>query len=152
MNVPFIPRKIMKIDASESFRFAGQPGGYTDYEGFVITLDSGEQLAIGISNGQNCCESFGSVSSEDDLQSFVGATLLSYDIVDMDMAKQVNTVAAAEVYPVGEYNHDEGGAIFLNAETDRGALQFTVYNSHNGYYGHSVNVAFGNQFIHEDYL
>jgi hypothetical protein len=28
--------------------------------------------------------------------------------------------------------------MFVNLETDKDTLQLTVYNSHNGYYGHSA--------------
>jgi len=35
---------------------------------------------------------------------------------------------------------DCGDAVFLNIRTNRGNLQFAVYNAHNGYYGHSAYV------------
>jgi hypothetical protein len=35
---------------------------------------------------------------------------------------------------------DKGEAVFVNFETDRGTLQFTAYNGHNGYYGHTVYI------------
>lgn len=34
----------------------------------------------------------------------------------------------------------EGEAMFINFETSKGTLQFTLYNSHNGYYGHTAKV------------
>lgn len=50
------------------------------------------------------------------------------------------------------YGEGEGGdTMFVNIQTDRGILQFTAYNRHNGYYGHRAVVSC-NQLDYEDYL
>jgi hypothetical protein len=46
---------------------------------------------------------------------------------------------------------DEDNAMFVNVETDRGTLQFVLYNSHNGYYGHKARVV-SEQLKREEYL
>jgi hypothetical protein len=71
------------------------------------------------------------VSSDDEFHEFIGAELLSVDIVD----KALNKKTDIDVY--------EGGIIFVNIETSKGILQFAVYNEHNGYYGHSARVVVG---------
>ena len=34
----------------------------------------------------------------------------------------------------------ENDCMFINLETNKGTLQLTVYNQHNGYYEHSVRI------------
>jgi len=95
--------------------------------GFIITTTS-KNVLIGITTGQSCCESFGYFCTNDDTSEFIGAELFEVKIVD----ECLNVEKAPAIY--------EGGAIFVNFETSNGTLQFTVYNEHNGYYGHSVIV------------
>lgn len=35
---------------------------------------------------------------------------------------------------------EEGDFVFINLETNKGTLQFVLYNSHNGYYGHCSSI------------
>lgn len=83
-----------------------------------------------ISNFTSCCEDWGYFSSEDDYNDFIGAELLNVVIVD-------DALKCAEMDKFSEYHDD---AIFVNLETSKGVLQFAVYNSHNGYYGHTVRI------------
>jgi hypothetical protein len=100
-------------------------GSDHDKEGFVVTTDQ-QTIIIAIDAYQSCCESFGYLSSEDDFNEFIGANLLGIERVD----------AALRTHAELEYLED-GGAMFINLRTDRGTLQFVVYNKHNGYYGHT---------------
>jgi hypothetical protein len=103
-------------------------GGWNEeYEGYEILTEKG-QIYILINNSQSCCENWGYFAGNDDLESFIGAELLSVNRVDNCL----------NVSRLPGYGLDEGIAIFINLETDRGTLQFTVYNSHNGYYSHGV--------------
>ena len=103
-------------------------GGYSNYDGYRVTTDR-QEIVVLIDNGQTCCESFGYLDSFEDPAEFVGAELRNVAIVD----EAFNTLSdPGDCY--------EGGAVFVNFETDRGLFQLTVYNSHNGYYGHSVIV------------
>jgi len=98
---------------------------HTDYCGFYIETTK-QTILLLISNGASCCENFGYLHSEDNLEDFVGAELLKVEKVDTKLEKTtLNDV-------------DEGECIFINLETSKGTCQFAVYNSHNGYYGHSV--------------
>jgi hypothetical protein len=121
-----------------------------DLEGYVLKLTTGEELSIGIDSGQSCCEDYGYATTEDDLNSFIGAELLSYEVVNTELAVQHNKIADTDLFVIPEL--DSGDIVFLNVITDRGVLQFSVYNAHNGYYGHSAYVSFGEQKLYEDVL
>ena len=116
-------------------------GSFT-MDGYRITTDKHTFLLL-IDNGQSCCESWGYFSSEDDVNDFIGAELREVNVVD----KALNVKAFEENLP---YGPDEGGAIFVNFETDRGTFQLTVYNAHNGYYGHEILLAKGEGIIERD--
>lgn len=103
---------------------------YSEYDGFLIKTDK-QDIFIGIDNHQDCCEQFGYLTSEDNLKDFVGAQL--NNIIKVD--KALNSKILEQTNSL-----DEGSAIFVNLETSNGTLQFTVYNSHNGYYGHEAIV------------
>jgi len=103
-------------------------GQYDKYSGFAIDTED-TKILFGINNGPQCCEVWGYVASDDDLQSFVGADLLGVKLVD----EGLNVRVLDEVPEL-----DCGGAMFLNLETSRGTLQFTAYNAHNGYYSHDA--------------
>lgn len=98
-----------------------------DYDGYKVTTDK-RTLDVAVDNGQYCCESWGYMSSEDDLEGFVGATLLRVESVD----KALNTKTEPEYL--------DGSVYFVNFYTSKGMFQLVVYDSHNGYYGHSFKI------------
>ena len=102
-----------------------------NYDGYKVITDK-RTLDVAVDNGQCCCESWGYMSSEDDLESFVGATLLRVESVD----KALNTKTEPE-------SLDEGSVYFVNFYTSRGMFQLAVYDSHNGYYGHAFKIMEG---------
>ena len=99
-----------------------------DWEGFEVGTST-RTIRVCISNNQCCCESWGHLSSDDDLQQFVGAELIGVATVDTAMNKKTDP---------GDL--DEGDVSFVDFETDRGKFQLAVYDCHNGYYGHSVEI------------
>lgn len=113
--------KILKIE-EKGFQVLG---GYTYYEGFIITTDK-QTILIGIDNEPQCCEDWGYFMTNDDVSEFIGAELIDIKVVDECLSVE----KVPEIY--------EGGAMFINFETTAGTLQFTAYNEHNGYYGHSA--------------
>lgn len=118
--------KIVKIQ--EWYDFESDQNNGSKFDGYIITTDS-DTIKIGICNSQQCCESWGYLSSEDNLEKFIGSNLNDILVVDN----------ALKVYqPFREIS--ENDAIFVNLLTNRGTLQFVVYNEHNGYYGHRVIV------------
>lgn len=118
--------KIIRIEELNGAKRDGK--SYGGYEGFRVITDK-QSIEIGVSDARSCCESFGHISTPDDVKEFEGAYLLSISRVDEALKK----------YECLEYM-DEGQAIFINLETSKGTLQLTVYNSHNGYYGHTAYV------------
>lgn len=124
--------KITKIEEVFDYEVDGQPR--YDYDGFVITTDE-RQIKFLISNDRCCCENFGHLASLDDLNQFIGAELHSVGVVDTSLCTSKldeRSIATEE-------------CVFVNLETSAGQCQFTVYNSHNGYYGHNVLFMVGNE-------
>ena len=120
--------KILRIEELNGFKVEGDQYEMDEYDGFVIVTDQ-QTIKIGISNGQSCCESFGCLITNDNTKEFIGAKLLSIAIVD----NQLDTKKIEALEYLGE-----GGAMFVNLETNNGTLQFVAYNAHNGYYGHDA--------------
>lgn len=100
------------------------------YDGYCIETDS-RQLYFVINNGQDCCENWGYLSSEDDFGSFIGSELKNVYVTDSELGIIVSNM---------KEDLDAGSAMFINVETTRGLLQFAAYNEHNGYYGHEVKL------------
>jgi len=104
-------------------------GGWDCYDGYKITTDKQEILLL-ISNGQNCCENWGYFMSNDNINDFIGAELLEVKLVN----------DCLDVKKLQDMYMEETSCMFVNFETNRGTLQFTAYNSHNGYYSHTAKV------------
>ena len=117
------------------------PHKVMDYDGFIITTTK-RSLALLISNGQSCCETWGYMCSADEVEDFVGANLLGLVGVDKDY-KKTEELLKRESDKLKLYMIELEDTCILNLETDRGLLQFAVYNLHNGYYGHSVIIRDG---------
>lgn len=105
------------------------------FEGFEVLTDK-QQIRMKISSGQSCCEQFGYFSCNDDVNDFVGANLLDVRLVDQALSTVEMTNEGINVND----KYFEGGLMFVNLETDRGTLQFVLYNMHNGYYSHEARV------------
>jgi len=99
-----------------------------DWEGFQVTT-SKRTIRVCIDTNKNCCESWGHLSSDDDLQQYVGAKLLLVASVDEAFNSRTDP---------GDI--EEGTTTFVNFVTSKGNFQLAVYDNHNGYYGHSVEV------------
>jgi hypothetical protein len=113
-------------------------------DGFAIITDK-QTIKLLISSEQGCCEDWGYFMSEDTLDEYIGANIHEITITD--------TSLNSEKYEehIGEYGLDAGDVMFINIVTSNGLLQFTAYNAHNGYYGHSAYVL-SEQLTHEDCL
>lgn len=109
--------KIVEVDAADA--------------GYVVTTTD-QVIELLISNTSSCCESWGWFWSNDNPQDFIGAELLGVEVVDE--ALNVSTLEKVA-------SRDEGDVMFVNLKTSVGVLQFTAYNSHNGYYGHRASVS-----------
>lgn len=118
-------------------------GSYSDFDGYIITTDK-QEIKIGISNGQGCCEQWGYFMSEDDLSEYIGAGLTEIKLTDT----KLNTKAYKELEDLCA---EETALMFVDFITDRGTLQFVAYNCHNGYYGHDA-IVISEQLKHEEGL
>ena len=105
-----------------------QLGG--ENEGYRVVTDK-QTIELGISADQDCCEQSGFFWSNDNPEEFIGAEVSSVQVVDTELNKK-------KVEDIGGL--DAGGIMFINIDTDKGVLQFTAYNAHNGYYGHTAYV------------
>ena len=83
-----------------------------------IGLDDGSVLSLQ-DDGQSCCEAR-YMRTDDDLSSFVGATLIDVELADA---------------PPVEGDYDVHEVQFLNVKTSKGVLALSNHNEHNGYYG-----------------
>jgi len=102
-----------------------------DYEGYLVKTNK-QAIKVAISSGQSCCENYGYFATNDNLEDFLGATLLEIELVDEEL--KVNPVPKApDIY-------DAGGVVFVNFLPSKGTMQLAVYNSHNSYYGNSIKV------------
>lgn len=130
--------KILEIN--EVFSVAKPGETWNSFDGFQIKTDK-QTILLLISNSQSCCEYWGYFISNDTFQDFIGSELKEITLTD----NSLNTKK------LPEYGLDEGDCMFINIETSNGTLQFTAYNSHNGYYGHEA-VVISTQLNHEVYL
>lgn len=129
----------MKITSIVQASFKGA-STYSSYEGFIITLDNGTDIKMGINDGQSCCENWGYLMSEDNLRDFVGAEYFGIEAV----GQALEHVEVKSVY--------DGGIMFININTSAGVLQFVAYNEHNGYYAHDAVVIENGTYTHKESL
>jgi len=131
--------KILEINSEHYVK----KGNWSGYEGFLIKTDK-DVYSVMIDNDQNCCENWGYLSSEDDIDRYIGADLISVEIVD----KALNTKVIDEL----ELYEDYTNMIFVNFNTSEGLFQVVAYNEHDGYYAHEVFVSKNSDMILEEYL
>lgn len=130
-----------KIIRIEEVTFKRSKDDWDEFAGYQIITDK-QTIKLGISNSQNCCESWGYFMSEDDLKEFEGAELKEITLTDVALK--------TEIFESKDIDF-EGDLMFVNFSTDKGVLQFTAYNQHNGYYGHNA-IVISEQLNHEEVL
>lgn len=121
---------IEKIEEVDDYNMQDHDKYPTHGDGYKITTNEQEILIV-VDNSSSCCEQWGYFSSEDNLKDFVGAEINNINLVDTAL----NVKAMEKEIP---YGVDCGDTMFVNIETNKGTLQLAVYNSHNGYYGHTA--------------
>lgn len=103
------------------------------YDGYIITTNK-QEIKILIDSGQSCCEQWGYITSEDVFEDYIGSELLEISLTDD--ALQSTTLKLTADGLSEEYT----SCMFINVNTSKGLLQFTLYNSHNGYYSHRAMI------------
>lgn len=116
-----IPKNAKILSIKEDTIVDKSSGWRESYEGLIIKTNKGS-IKLVISDGQSCCEQWGALFFEtpDDVSQFVGAKILQ--IQDIDIKRE-------------EFIDNETQ---LRITTDRGVIQYAIYNEHNGYYGHGT--------------
>lgn len=91
-------------------------------------------IKIGIEEFQQCCENSGYLTTNDNINDFIGAELKEIIKVDEYFNTKKFDVKAFE----DTFYMEETRMIFVNFNTDKGTFQVIAYNEHNGYYSHNV--------------
>lgn len=86
-----------------------------------IVVDDGTKIEI-LDDGQCCCEDR-HMSCDDDLSSYIGATILRFELAD-------GTDVADDSVVGGVHNTQ-----FLRVHTSKDLFTVVNHNEHNGYYG-----------------
>lgn len=135
--------KILRIEEST---FENENRGVT-FVGYQVITDQ-QTIKVGISDGQSCCEDYGYLITNDEIEDFIGANLLSISIVDtalnnkkLEKLEQLEKLVSVETV----------GTMFVNFETSKGLLQLVAYNAHTGDYGHYA-VLVSKQLNHDVFL
>src|SRR6478609_3058024 len=122
--------KIISINEIDSDKMGGD-SRWDCWDGFKV--QTSERIIYFVVEGtSSCCESWGYLSSSDSFEEFIGADLLSVNEVD--------TAYNKKMVDLEQEDRDCGDIAFCNLETSNGTLQFAVYDSHNGYYGHEMKL------------
>ena len=135
---------------------------YNVYSGYKITTNI--QAILVLVNQHDDLNKHGYFTINDDTQDFINSELKEITVTDkcLNVSKVNKLLHSDQNYSVEEFkrkvsycdNHEEilnvlpykpidteqGDIIFVNLETDKGTLQFTVYNIHNGYYGQEIKI------------
>ena len=113
-----------KILSIKEDTIVDKSNGYKQtYEGLIIETDKGS-IKLVISDGQSCCENFGSLFFEtpDDISQFIDAEILQIEDISIKREEYIDTDSETQ----------------LRITTDKGIIQYAIYNEHNGYYGHGT--------------
>ena len=102
------------------------------WEGYKIKTNK-QVIEIKIDSQRDCCEDWGHICSDEDLDRYKDAHLYSISIVDNDSRKDI--LVGLDIDDL-----ESGNACFVNLDTNLGIVQFALYNQHNGFYGHPVKI------------
>lgn len=89
-------------------------------DGLLIGFAEGKSLQV-VDDASSCCERR-YMSCDDELESFIGGTLVSLSIEDAPD-------------PEPEVEGKDHNVQFLHVRTSRGSFTVQTHNEHNGYYG-----------------
>ena len=131
--------KIKSIEVVEDLKI-----DYYKMDGYKVETDK-HIFYILIYNEQCCCEDFGYFASEDDLAQFIGNEVLEVRTTDTELkGKSMKFLSDNYI--------SESSVQFVDFVTNKGVLQFAVYNEHNGYYGHDILILCDQEELLSDVL
>ena len=119
------------------------------WDGFEIKTDT-TKIYLLVSNGQQCCENFGLLRSDSDLEYFVGKNILKIEATNtrFETSKLAMPLVGMNKY-AGLFDDKLPRTMFITITTLDGCFQFGVYNAHNGFYGHVVRIIQNNIIMTE---
>lgn len=138
--------KILSIEEIENV----EREKYDEYSGFMIKTEN-RTIQILISSHQRCCEEWGYISTPDDINEFIGATLYGWKDSDYYSDKEQDDLVRNAVSNIVN-DLDECCGQFITLFTSNGEITFTVYNSHNGYYSHGAFIQIDDEIICNGYF
>lgn len=111
---------------------------YNDKSGYHVSVENGDDVYVLIEKSQQCCEDWGYLvvadGESEDFSYFYGATISKIEAID------------GESYDSEDVWTDKYSfACFVRFHTNRGVFTLAVYNSHNGYYSHDIQILFGQE-------
>lgn len=130
-------KRIIKAIAHKDHYHIPGSDRFSWYDGVLIEYEDGTASFFGIKDGQQCCESFGYISWQEDtdFNDYIGAEVRNISFVESSGNKEFIDWIGDDGIGTGI---DIDDCMFFDVETDKGDLNFAVYNHHNGYYEHSV--------------
>lgn len=127
-------------DTSDVYRKSQVVEGYEEkFDGIIIETYEGETFRFIIENETQCCENRGYFEINEfdkPLEFYKDAKILKIELSDSIDGKTYKVLEDRDFSK--EYVDKELRAEFINIYTTKGLLQITIYNEHNGYYGHYV--------------
>jgi len=124
-----VSNKILAINELEDYKIKN-----TRYRGYEVVTEQ-EKIYVLIDSDLQCCESFGYMSTNDDITEFIGAELLDVELTDISLNS-----TKIEKNTSDDFTDDFEDIQFVNFITNKDILQLVVYNYHNGYYSHDIKV------------
>jgi len=143
IDLDYNNKTILEIKEVEDVAFKGR---YAKFDGYRLALSGFISIYLLIENGQACSEEYGYISTNDNLQEFVGATILK-----IELSNEIELIDLTEIKKLSGLVKDEFYAEFITIYTSKGSFQLAVYNAHNGFYGHQVLCILKNE-NHIDYI
>jgi hypothetical protein len=119
-------------------------GGGRSMDGYKVSTIK-HNIYVLIDNRQSCCENWGYIQSEDDLDNYIGALVKDIKLTDIALNQKM-----IDFQKEGYF--DDGGIQFVDFQTSKGSFQLAVYNGHNGYYGHGIIVCIDDKIVLQDTL
>ena len=116
-----IPQNAKILSITEDTIVDKSHGYKQTYEGLIIETDKGS-IKLVISDDQSCCEQWGALFFEtpDNVSQFIGAEILQIEDIDIKRDEWIDNETQ------------------LRITTDKGIIQYAIYNEHNGYYSHAT--------------
>ncbi|HUT57570.1 MAG TPA: hypothetical protein VNA25_06935 [Phycisphaerae bacterium] len=114
-----------------------------DRDGKVNFVDANNVL-VGFDNTQDCCEDFGYLFTPE------LPTDTDAGVVDFDPSGWVFDRAFCE--PVNGLGLDKGEAVAFKLTKGEDVMYLTLFNAHNGYYGHGFEMTLGDENLHDGIL